>query len=87
MARPNLVDMLSRSSDVAKKSWIRKAIPKTRKGIFKAKAERAGKTTAEFAREKESAPGSLGKEARLAENLMGMSHKKKNSEKLYGKRG
>ena len=70
---------------MAKKNWIKQAVPKSRKGAFRAKAERAGKTTAEYAREKESAPGKLGSEARLAENLMGMSHKK-NSAKLYGKK-
>lgn len=70
---------------MAKKSWIKKAVPKANKGVFKAKAEAAGKTTAEYAKEKESASGALGKEARLAENLMGMSHKKSKRAKLYGK--
>ncbi len=64
-----------------KKKWVQHAVPKSRKGIFKAKAERAGKTTAEYAKEKEGASGTLGKEARLAETLMGMGHKKKS--KLY----
>ena len=50
-----------------------------------AKAEAAGKTTKEYAAEKSDAPGALGKEARLAENLMGMSHKKSAKAKLYGK--
>lgn len=70
---------------MAKKNWIKSAIPKSRKGVFKKKAEAAGKTTAEYAKEKESASGALGKEARLAENLMGMSHKKSKRAKLYGK--
>jgi hypothetical protein len=89
MAHPNLVDMLSASAPrepkMAKKNWIRKAVPKERRGVFKAKAEAAGKTTKEFAAEKSDAPGALGKEARLAENLMGMSHKKSAKAKLYGK--
>lgn len=69
-----------------KKNWIKKAVgPKARHGVFKAKAEAAGKTTKEFAAEKAAAPGALGKEARLAENLMGMSHKKSTKAKLYGK--
>jgi hypothetical protein len=65
-----------------KKNWIKKAVPKSRHGVFREKAEAAGKTTREYAKEKESAPGALGKEARLAETLMGMSHKKKKS-KMY----
>lgn len=69
---------------MAKKNWIKTAIPKARRGVFKAKAEAAGKTTREYASEKADAPGALGKEARLAENLMGM--RKKNSAKLYGSR-
>ena len=67
---------------MAKKSWIKSAVPKARKGAFKAKAEAAGKTTKEFAAEKKDAPGKLGAEARLAETLMGMNHSKKKS-KLY----
>jgi hypothetical protein len=67
-----------------KKKWIQKAIPKSRHGVFKKKAEAAGVSTREFAKEKENAPGALGKEARLAETLMGMSHKKKKSG-LYDK--
>lgn len=66
---------------MAKKKWIKEAVPKARKGVFKAKAEAAGKTTAEYAKEKAGSPGALGAEARLAENLMGMAHKKKS--KLY----
>lgn len=67
---------------MAKKSWIKKAVPKANKGVFKAKAEAAGKTTKEFAAEKSDAPGKLGAEARLAETLMGMNSAKKKS-KLY----
>ena len=54
-----------------KKKWIAKAVSK-HKGVFKKKAEAAGKTTKEYAEEKASAPGKLGKEARLAQTLMGM---------------
>lgn len=69
----------------AKKKWIKKAIKPSHKGEFKAKAEAAGETTKEFAKEKSGAPGKLGKEARLAETLMGMNHGKKKSrrETLY----
>jgi hypothetical protein len=62
-----------------KKNWVKKAVPESRNGVFKAKAERAGETTREYAKKKESAPGKLGKEARLAETLMGMPHKPKKS--------
>lgn len=51
------------------KKWIGKATENAH-GQFAAKAKAAGKSTAEFAREKEDAPGTLGKEARLAETLM-----------------
>ena len=57
-----------------KRNWIKKAINPEHKGQFRAKAEAAGKTTREYAKEKENAPGVLGKQARLAETLMGMSH-------------
>ncbi len=54
---------------MAKPKFIQKATEGAH-GQFRAKAEAAGKTTAEFAREKERAPGLLGKQARLAETLM-----------------
>jgi hypothetical protein len=66
-----------------KKRWIQKAVPKARKGVFKAKAEAAGKTTREYAAEHAGDKGTLGKEARLAETLMGMHHGKKKTAKLY----
>lgn len=53
-----------------KRRWIQKAIK--RPGAFSAKAKAAGKTTAEYAHEKEHAAGRLGKQARLAETLMKM---------------
>lgn len=63
-----------------KKKWIKAAVAEG-KGAFKAKAEAAKKTTKEFAAEKASAPGKLGKEARLAETLMGMNKGKKKESK------
>jgi hypothetical protein len=74
--------MMSRTSMASapkKKNWVTRAVPKENRGKFREKAERAGKTTKEFAAEKADAPGTLGKEARLAETLMGMSHKRKKS--------
>ena len=57
--------------DMAKsKKWISGAIK--RPGAFRAKAERAGKSTREFAAEHAGDSGRLGKQARLAETLMGM---------------
>lgn len=50
-------------------------------GQFAAKAKAAGKTTLQYAEEKENAPGLLGKQARLAETLIGMDHKKSKSMK------
>ncbi len=57
-------------------NWIAKATSKN-KGVFSAKADKAGESTAEYAAEKSGAPGTLGKEARLAQTLA----------KLRGKRG
>lgn len=59
-----------------KKNWVKKAVPKERRGIFKAKAEAAGKSTREFAAEHKNDGGKLGKEARLAQTLMSMKRKK-----------
>lgn len=64
----------------AKKKWIA-AATKNAHGQFAAKAKAAGKSTAEYAAEKASAPGLLGKQARLAETLMGMRHKA--AKKMY----
>jgi hypothetical protein len=52
---------------VSKKHWIEDAIKKP--GSFSAAAKRAGKSTAEYAHKKDSAPGVTGKRARLAEVL------------------
>lgn len=49
--------------------WIKSAT-KGSHGQFRAKAEKAGKSTREFAKEHDSDSGLLGKQARLAENLM-----------------
>jgi hypothetical protein len=73
-----------------KRKWMKEAFSGSH-GQFKAKAEAAGKSTAEFAREKAHAPGRLGKQARLA--LVGMGKdvpgkseepKKSRAEKRYG---
>jgi hypothetical protein len=44
------------------------------KGSLKRAAKRAGKSTAEFAKENEHSPGLLGKRARLAEVFMHANH-------------
>lgn len=77
MPNLTLADMAGRTSPMAKKGWVKKAVPKENRGKFREKAERAGKSTAEYAAEKSDAPGTLGKEARLAQTLMGMSKKRK----------
>lgn len=66
---------------MAKKNWIKQATPKARRGVFRKKAAAAGETTRQFAAEKKGAPGALGKQARLAQTLMGMG--KKSNTKLY----
>lgn len=57
------------------KNFIKKAVGNN-KGVFSAKAKKAGMSTAAFATEKSDAPGRLGKEARLAKTLMGLRKKK-----------
>jgi hypothetical protein len=56
---------------MAKERWMQKVSSKIassgHKGIFKAAAQRAGKSTAEFASEHEHDSGKLGKRARLAQ--------------------
>lgn len=57
---------------MAKRNWIKSAIPESHKGDFREKAEKAGKTTGAFAKEHEHDSGKTGAQARLAETLMGM---------------
>jgi hypothetical protein len=72
---------------MAEKKWMQHAVKPSHKGKFTAKAEAAGKSVAEYAKEKEHAPGALGKEARLAEVFEGEAHKEKHkkttAQKLY----
>ena len=77
MPHLTIADVVSRKPTMAekKKGWIKKATSGAH-GQFRRKAEAAGKSTRGFAKEKEHAGGTLGKQARLAETLMGMSHKK-----------
>jgi hypothetical protein len=65
------------------KKWIQKAVPESRKGVFKKKAEAAGKTTREFAAEHAGDKGTLGKEARLAQTLMRENPGKERRKRLY----
>lgn len=51
--------------------WIQAAV--THHGAFRKKAQAAGKTTEQYAEEKQSAPGILGHQARLAKTLMHLS--------------
>jgi hypothetical protein len=68
-----LVDLARRTGTPMPKRWIKKAVSGAH-GQFAAKAKAAGETTREYAEEKKDAPGTLGKEARLASTLMGMHH-------------
>lgn len=67
------------------RKWIKKATANAH-GQFAAKAKRAGKSTREFAREHAGDSGKTGKQARLAETLMGMNKGKSRSERWYGKK-
>jgi len=49
--------------------WMQKAVLPSRKGVFSAKAKKAGFTTKQYAAKEASAPGTLGKEARLAQTF------------------
>ena len=57
------------------RNWIQGAIEHP--GAFKAKAERAGKSTRAYAQEKKDAPGTLGRQARLALTLMSRKMRRK----------
>ena len=78
-----------------KKKWIQKAINPEHKGVFGAKAAKAGKSTGAYAREHEHDSGTIGKQARLAETLMSMQHShnkqitphSKIQNSFYGKKG
>jgi hypothetical protein len=76
-----LADAAARTTRMAepKKGWIKKAVKPENRGKFRAKAEAAGKSTRAFAAEHKDDSGTLGKEARLAQTLMGMSKRKKAS--------
>lgn len=58
------------------KNWIKDAVGKN-PAVFSKKAAAAGQSTAAFAEAKASAPGKLGKEARLAKTLSKIRGKKK----------
>lgn len=57
-----------------KHRWIKAATAGSH-GQFAAKAKAAGKTTRAYAAEHAGDSGKTGKQARLAETLMGMHHK------------
>lgn len=63
------------------KKWMSKAFAGSH-GQFKAKAQRAGKSTAAFAAEHEHDSGKTGQQARLAEVGMHANHKRHKA--LYG---
>lgn len=61
---------------MAKKNWIAKATSNSH-GQFRAKAQRAGKSTRAYAEQEKGASGKTGKQARLALALMGASKSSK----------
>lgn len=61
------------------KKFMADAVKPSRRGLFTRKARAAGKSVAEYAREKAHAPGRLGKEARFAE--LGSRISKRNARK------
>lgn len=64
------------------KKWIASSTENAH-GQFKARAEKAGMTTRAFAAKESGAPGKLGKQARLAETLMGMHKKRASMRDVY----
>jgi hypothetical protein len=86
MSSLTAIDAASRTMAEKKpKRWISKATSGAH-GQFRAKAEKAGESTSEFAAEHAGDSGKLGKQARLAKSLMSMSHKHKASHSLYRKK-
>lgn len=83
-----LADLSTRTVPVAekKKKWIKSATANSH-GQFRKKAEAAGESTKEFAREHKGDSDKTGKQARLALALMGASgaikKPKKHRSKLY----
>ncbi len=51
------------------KDWMADAVKPSRKGVFGAKAAKAGMSTQAYAAKEKNAPGKLGKEARLAQTF------------------
>ncbi len=70
-----------------RKNWVKKAVPAAHRGKFREKAERAGMSTAAYAKKEAHAPGTLGKEARLATTFLGMSKKRSKTSILYDHKG
>lgn len=54
---------------MAGKMWMATAVKPARRGVFRAKAERAGMSTPAYAAKERNAPGALGKQARLAQTF------------------
>jgi len=61
--------------------WMQSAVIPSHKGLFGAKAKRAGMSTHSYAEEERGAAGTLGKEARLALTFEGASKHKSSPKK------
>lgn len=59
---------------MTQKKWIQAATANSH-GQFKAKARKAGMSTADYATKMQHAPGKTGQQARLASTLMGLRKK------------
>lgn len=68
------------------RKWIAGAT-KNAHGQFRAKAEKAGESTAAFARAHDSDSGKTGKQARLAETLMGLRKHKSDGDRQRDRYG
>jgi hypothetical protein len=58
------------------KDWESKAVPKSHRGVFTAKAHAAGMSVPAYAHKEKKAKGRLGKEARFALEMEHKSHGK-----------
>ena len=61
------------AEETKKKKWVKSAV-KNAHGQFRAKAEKAGMSTLEYAHQHDSDSGLTGKQARLAEVLIKAGH-------------
>lgn len=82
------LDLASRTQPMARKHKFIKAATANAHGQFRAKAEKAGESTRQYAEEHKGDSGRTGKQARLALTLMSMHHSRDDrAKKRYAKKG